>query len=356
MMNTEIEAKYFDGKSSSSQQSSLVFDETRHEFRLQTADGNYFIWNFADLQFEQYGSLLEIRNKNYTGAILKVDDEVFSQNFYKVMKQNNRVDIHTRLLNLGFSKIVAIAGCLLGLIVLSYFFVLPSIAEKSASLLPDSFDNKVGNMFMETFLNEKKIDVEKTKLLGQFAAELNLGNTKPLHFAVVKSDEVNAFALPNGQIVVFTAILHDIKSSDELAALLGHEVSHINNRHSTKMLCRNFAGYMVVSLLLSDVNGIMTVLADNAQQLHSLSYSRKFEQEADEQGLKILMDNNVNPNGMVQLFEQLEKENKISISKIISTHPLTKERKENMQKSISEAAYTVKTNDKLDSLFDQIKN
>lgn len=147
-----------------------------------------------------------------------------------------------------------------------------------------------------------------------------------------------------------------MESSDELVALLGHEASHVNHRHSIKMLCRNLAGYMVVSLLFSDVNGVMAVLADNAQQLHSLSYSRGFEQEADEQGLKILMDNKINPNGMVNLFEQLEKESKISIPKIISSHPLTKERKEYMQKIISETVYEVKQNDKLDSIFEHIKN
>lgn len=355
-MNNKIEAKYFDGQSSASRQTTVVFNDAMNEFRLQTADGTSFVWQLGDLQFEQYGSLLEIRNKNYSGAILKIDDKDFSEKLYAVMKQNKRIDIHTLLLNLGLSKITAIAVCLLGLIVLAYFYVLPPVAEKSATLLPESFDNKIGNLFMDSFSNENDIDTTKTKYLEQFAAELNLKNKKPLRFTVVKSNEINAFALPNGQIVVFSAILKNMESSDELVALLGHEVSHVNYRHSTKMLCRNLAGYMLVSLLFSDVNGIMAVLADNAQQLHSLSYSRSFEQEADEQGLKILMDNKVNPKGMVKLFEQLEKESKFSIPKIISSHPLTNERKENMQKIISETVYKVKTNDKLNSIFEHIKN
>lgn len=355
-MNNKIEAKYFDGQSSASRQTTVVFNDAMNEFRLQTADGTSFVWQLDDLQFEQYGSLLEIRNKNYSGAILRIDDKDFSEKLYAVMKQNKRIDIHTLLLNLGLSKITAIAVCLLGLIVLAYFYVLPPVAEKSATLLPESFDNKIGNLFMDSFSNENDIDTTKTKYLEQFAAELNLKNKKPLRFTVVKSNEINAFALPNGQIVVFSAILKNMESSDELVALLGHEVSHVNYRHSTKMLCRNLAGYMLVSLLFSDVNGIMAVLADNAQQLHSLSYSRSFEQEADEQGLKILMDNNVNPKGMVKLFEQLEKESKFSIPKIISSHPLTNERKENMQKIISETVYKVKTNDKLNSIFEHIKN
>lgn len=355
-MNNTIEAKYFDGQSSASRQTTVVFNDTMNEFHLQIANGTSFVWQLEDLQFEQYGSLLEIRNKNYSGVILKIDDKDFSQKFYSTMKQNKRVDIHSRLLNLGLSKITTISVCLLGLIVLAYFYVLPPLAEKSATLLPESFDNEIGNVFMNAFLNENDIDTTKTKYLEQFAAELNLKNKKPLRFAVVKSKEVNAFALPNGQIVVFSGILKNMEHPDDLVALLGHEASHVNHRHSTKMLCRNLAGYMVVSLLLSDVNGVMAVLADNAQQLHSLSYSRGFEQEADEQGLKILMDNNVNPNGMVKLFEQLEKESKVSIPKIISSHPLTKERKENMQRIISETVYDVKPNNKLNSIFEHIKN
>lgn len=355
MTNNTLEAKYFDGKSSSSQQITLVFNEKLNKPRLQTADGISFVWYLDDLQFEQYGNLLELRNKNFSGAILKIEDKDFSIRFFAIMKQNKRIDIHTRMLHLGFTKITAIAVCMLGLVVLAYFFVLPYVAEKSVALLPESFDNEIGNVFMNTFLDENEIDSTKTKYLEQFAAELDLKNKKPLRFAVVESEEVNAFALPNGQIVVFSAILNDMKSADELAALLGHEASHINQRHSTKILCRNLAGYMVVSLLLSDVNGVMAVVADNAQQLHSLSYSRGFEEEADEQGLKILMDNKMNPNGMVQLFEQLEKEHDVYIPKIISSHPLTAERKKNMKTIISSTKYDVKQKNKLNAIFERIK-
>jgi len=354
-MKDSIGAKYFDGLSSAPRHGTVVFNETMNELCLQTADGVSFNWQLQDLKFEQYGTLLEIRNKNISGALLQIEDKNFSEFFYKAMKQNKRVDVHTRLLNLGFSKLIAIAVGLLGLVVLAYFYVLPPVAERSAALLPESFDDEMGNVFMEALLDTSEVDEEKTKYLQQFADELNLGNTKPLHFTVLESEQVNAFALPNGQIVVFTAILDGMKGPEELVALLGHEASHVNKRHSTKMLCRNLAGYITVSLLLSDVNGIMAVLADNAQQLHSLSYSRKFEQEADEQGLKILMDNNVDPKGMLSLFEQLEKKD-FSIPKILSTHPLTEERKEDIEKIISGSVYEIKANDKLTSIFENIQN
>ncbi|MEJ8597175.1 M48 family metallopeptidase [Riemerella anatipestifer] len=352
MLNIE-DAKYFDGKSSAHQLVQVNFDEISLTLYFKSGEEN-LVWKGTDLKFEKYGNSIEIRNKNYPEAILKIENKAFYQKFYEAMKLNKRVDIHTRLLRLGFFKLIAVAIGIFGLMVLSYFYILPPIAERSAMLLPEEFDNKIGNTFESTFLEQQKIDYNKTKLLETFASKLDLANTKPLQFTVVQSEEINAFALPNGRIVVFTGILNQMKTSDELVALLGHEASHINHRHSTRTLCRNLGGYMMVSLLLSDVNGIMAVLTENAQQLHSLSYSRKFEQEADEQGLQILMNNKANPNGMINLFERIESEDE-RLSNILSTHPLTKDRRDNIRKIISKSNYKVQPNEALISIFEKIK-
>jgi len=63
------------------------------------------------------------------------------------------------------------------------------------------------------------------------------------------------------------------------------------------------------------------------------------------------MNNHIDPNGMVQLFALLEKESKITIPQIISTHPLTAERKENMQNIIANSEYNFLFHSALDSLF-----
>ena len=350
-MHYHVEAKYFDGQSSVPHQITIDAIDQLDELRLRYANGASFLWDVEDLYFEQYGNCLEVRNKLYSAALLQINNEAFSTMFLKAMKRKNKVDVHHRLLNLGFPKIVAIAVALLALIVVAYFYVLPPIAEKSAALIPESFDTYIGDTFMDTFFHENNIDSAKTKLLEEFAANIDFENTKPLHITVVESGEINAFAVPNGQIVVYSSILNKIQNADELAALLAHEAVHINNRHSIKMLCRNLAGYLLVSLVFSDVNGIMAVLADNAQQIHSLTYSRKFEQEADEQGLKIMMNNHIDPNGIVELFTMLESEGGIVVPKIISTHPLTKERKETMQEIITNTEHRLLPHKTLDSLF-----
>ncbi|MDR1739190.1 MAG: M48 family metallopeptidase [Bacteroidales bacterium] len=350
-----VVAKYFDGQSSASHQATLFINEIFDDFRLQCADGSSFIWSVCDLSFEQYGDCLEIRNKQFPDALLQIRNEDFSKRFLEVMKEKNKVDVHHRILSIGFPKIVGIAFAMLALIILSYFYILPPIAEESAVLLPESFDTYLGDVFMGTFLDGNKIDSAKTVHLKNFASQIDFKNTKPLSFAVVESDEINAFALPNGQIIVYSGILYKMKNPNELAALLAHEAAHVNHRHSTKMLCRNLAGYMFISLLFSDVNGIMAVLADNAQQLHSLLYSREFENESDEQGLKILMDNHIDPNGMVQLFDLIEREEEIEIPPIINTHPLTRERKEKMQDIIKKSEYSLMSNKNLQFIFVQMK-
>lgn len=355
-MNNKFEGKYFDGLSSAFLEVSVNFNDSMSKICFQTENGDLFFWDISEIQFNKYSHLLEIRNKNNLDAILKIDNENFTRKFFQVMKKNKGLDIHTRLLNAGLSNISIIAICLIASFSLIYFFILPPIAEKSASLLPESFDNYIGDLVMENIIDENKIDKEKTKNIQKFAKEIDLGNTKPLGFTVIKSNEVNAFALPNGQIIIYTAILDKMQNYDQLVALLGHEVSHINNRHSIKILCKNLAGYMMISLLFSDVNGIMSLLAENAQQLHSLSYSREFEEEADKHGLKILINNNTNPYGMIKLFEKLEEESEFYIPKIISTHPLTNNRKKDIQKLIQETDYIVKSNNKLASIFEALKN
>ncbi|MCL2416650.1 MAG: M48 family metallopeptidase [Bacteroidales bacterium] len=346
-----VEARYFDGQSSRPQAIVVFTDERFDELRLQCADGDSFFWNVDDLIFEQYEDCLELRNKQFSGALLQIKDEHFSKSFLEAMKFKNKFDVHRRILNIGFPKIVGLAVGMLALIVAAYFWLLPPIAERFVAVVPQSADIALGNMFMNTFLNENRIDSTRTAYLEQFAAQIDFKNTIPLHFTVVESGQINAFALPNGQIVVYTGLLDRLQHSSELAALLAHEAAHVNYRHSMKMLFRNLAGYLLISLLLTDVSGIMAVLADNAHRLHNLSYSRKFEREADEQGLKILMNNHIDPNGMVQLFVLLENISRVTIPQIISTHPLTAERKENMQKIIKKSEYSLFQNDYLDSLF-----
>jgi len=171
---------------------------------------------------------------------------------------------------------------------------------------------------------------------------------------VVDSDIVNAFALPDGNIVIYTGLLNRMENYEELAGLIGHEATHVNQRHSLKMLCKNLAGYIFISTLLNDVNGIMAVIVDNAHNLNILSYSRNYEREADREGTDLMIQNSINPYGMIKLFERLEEDSKLTIPELISSHPITDERIQYIQAHISTKEYEERHNDVLSSLFERL--
>jgi len=355
-MNHYIAAVYYNGENATPQHIKVGYYESMAKFYLHTLDRDVVLWEINDIEFEQYQDVIELRNSKFIGALLTIKDQKFSNKFYETMIKNKRVDIHTRLFRLDFLKITGFAVLLLGAIVLSYIYLLPPLAEKSVEILPETVDDEIGNLFLDQYIKEQDVDKIRTLKLQEFANGLKLNNSKPLNFTVINSNEVNAFALPNGHIVVHSAILKGMKTPDELVALLGHEAAHVNHRHSIKMLSRNLAGYFLVSLLFSDVNGAIAILAENAQQIHALSYSRKFEEEADSEGLKILVANKFDPNGIVRLFEQLESNESKYIPQILSSHPLTAKRKQSMKEIINQTPTSYKTNQALNDIFLELKN
>ena len=352
----QLTGKYFDGKSSLPQIVEIVFDSVHDKLNLRNGDFE-IVWSLKGITYENYGNLLEIRQKENSGEFLAVEDKGFKDDLFHYLRGINKVSVYQRLIHLGFNKHLMIAAVILAFIVLGYLFAVPYVAEKSVVLIPETFDKKIGDSFIGEFVLKNNQDTAKTLLLNEFAEKIKLNNHRELHFRVINSPTVNAFALPNGEIVIYTGILEKMNNYTELAGLIGHEATHVNNRHSVKMLCRNLAGYIFISALFADVNGIIAVLSENAHNLNTLSYSRSFENEADEQAVYLMIQNNIDPQGVVSLFKLLEKESKYDIRflEYLQTHPLTSHRIEKIQKIIAEDNSSYHNNPKLQSLFKKIK-
>ena len=340
--------KYFDGKSSQLHEVEVILDTHTNELKIHNDNLN-ISWEIYNISYEKIGNMLEIRKEERTNEFLSIYDAGFNTEFINFLHKTKDVGIYKKLLNLSFSKHIAIFGGLLTLIVLGYFFLVPVIAEKSVVLIPKSFDKQISKMALTNF--GYKTDSIKSEILTRFAQNMELNNQTPLNFKVVDSPIVNAYSLPDGTVMVFTGILQKMNSYDQLAGLIGHEVSHINKRHAVKMLCRNLAGYIFISALFSDVNGIMTVIAQNAQNLNNLTYSRQFESEADEESTLLMIQNHINPKGMVSLMKVLQKEQDIKLPEIISTHPETTNRIKDIEQIIKDQSYKSTNHPYLKSLF-----
>lgn len=157
------------------------------------------------------------------------------------------------------------------------------------------------------------------------------------HFSVLDSPVVNAFALPGGYVYVTRGILALMNSEAELAAVLGHELGHINARHSIRRLSKLLLVQLGLSVggALSDTFAKISGVASVGIQLLFLKYSRDDEREADHLGVEYSRKAGFNPGEIVNFFASLQRLGDLSqgasLPGFLSTHPLTRERIQNVK-------------------------
>ncbi len=222
------------------------------------------------------------------------------------------------MLPLGFIALCAAA----------YFWLLPYLSERMAMALPPEMDVKLGDPMFDGMKGDLVIDEVGSASLQAFADKLVIAPTFKLRLHLVKDEQINAFAMPGGHIVVYTGILDKMQEPGELAALLAHEGTHVEKRHSTRGIARDLSGSLFLSLLFGDMGGLAGAVAQKGDELKGLGYSRDLETEADTIGLRRMHANGVDPQGMVKLLELLEREaeDMPEGASFLSSHPLTKER------------------------------
>jgi predicted Zn-dependent protease len=158
---------------------------------------------------------------------------------------------------------------------------------------------------------------------------------------LVRDRSVNVFALPGGFVGVHLGLIAMTASSDELAAVLAHELTHVTQRHiargivnSQRTTLLSLAGMILGVLAASragSTEGVQAAVVGSqaAAVQGQLNYSRDMEREADRVGFGVLTDAGYSPAGMSAMFEKLENANRLNDSgsfPYLRSHPLTVER------------------------------
>jgi len=126
------------------------------------------------------------------------------------------------------------------------------------------------------------------------------------HFAVIESDQINAFAAPGGFVYFYTGLIHEMEQEAELAAVMAHEISHVVGRHSVKRLQSVMGLSILLQLTLGESSETTQALAGTALGIMMSGYSRSQETEADNYGTLYMARAGWNPRGMVSMFEKLQ--------------------------------------------------
>jgi predicted Zn-dependent protease len=158
----------------------------------------------------------------------------------------------------------------------------------------------------------------------------------PYNFQCVNATYINAYAFPGGSIAVTRGILLKLDNEAELASLLGHELGHVNARHTAEQMTKGQLSSLLVSGLSIAVGTQRTGLGQLAQQLGMLSqslllskYSRDNEREADFLGNQYMVKAGFSTKGFVGLMEMLQslhRQHSGAANILFSTHPMSSER------------------------------
>jgi len=152
-------------------------------------------------------------------------------------------------------------------------------------------------------------------------------------FYVVEDPELNAFAVPGGSIYIHTGIIEKAKSTDELAAVIGHEIIHVKGRHLARMSGPDLGSMIgMLGMLLGAAGGHAGAAGIVGQAIatqRQLSFTRSMEQEADTLGVKYMAEAGYDPSGALGFFRTITMErvlNPVNVPPYLLTHPLTDER------------------------------
>jgi metalloendopeptidase OMA1, mitochondrial len=171
----------------------------------------------------------------------------------------------------------------------------------------------------------KRVGGRIAKASEKFVADerLKFASKSPYSYTVVRSDEANAFVLPNNHVFVLTGLFNYVKDEDELAAVLGHEVAHNLARHvgerlSGGVLVQIIGGF----LLLLDPSGVLTYFfLPVVNILRELPHSREHESEADRIGIHLAATACHDPRAAKRVFEAMGKGISGAPPEFLSTHP-----------------------------------
>jgi len=165
--------------------------------------------------------------------------------------------------------------------------------------------------------------------LGMKLADSAPGFRFPYTFKVVREKSVNAFALPGGPIYVHTGLI-EAATESELAGVMGHEISHVVMRHSTRQASRQMRAQLPLAILGGalgmGVGGLAGSLAQMGISFASgsvfMKYSRDAETEADMVGAQIMHDAGYDPRAVVSFFNKLkEQSGRNRTPQFLRSHP-----------------------------------
>lgn len=198
-------------------------------------------------------------------------------------------------------------------------------AKAAVRSLPYAIDEQIGELAIEQ-MEEGFPESENQKVINAIEAivkRLESSSSLPeakFTVRVVNGPIMNAYALPGGYITVYTGMIDESESPEEIAGVIAHEMAHVTLRHGIERIAGQVGIVVAAQLIFGDANGLLALGAELGAYATQNSYSRSQETEADLEGARMLYEAGLDPLSVVPLFEDLKVEND-GIPAWMGTHP-----------------------------------
>jgi predicted Zn-dependent protease len=326
-----MQARLFDKKSSAYESVEIEF--SGNQLLVHTQDKGY-AYPLDELTFsERLGNMPRFIYLNDEKVCECEDNATIDKEL-----QQREIDPKSRFLHHLESKSPYIIPALFITISLVFVFIsylLPYASKKIAYTIPQNIALQIGTGTLETL---DKLVLEPTKLDQDRQEQIRADFTKmvsglqglpPLHLEFRFSEKIgaNAFALPDGSIILTDQLVILSHNNKELLAILAHEIGHIHNRHAIRMFLQNSAVFVVITTLTGDATAASSVLSALPTVLIESSFSRDLETEADDYAMELMKNRGLDLHYFADIMQRLSQgEIEDEKHEYLSSHPITSSR------------------------------
>ena len=231
-----------------------------------------------------------------------------------------------------------VGGAILSL-VLGLWLGADLLVDIAVSRIPVEWEQKLGESAYRDFLSHQEVvkegpGVVAVEEMTHRLTEQILNNPYNFQVTVVRSDIINAFALPGGFVVVFTGLMKKAESGEEVAGVLSHELNHVLQRHGLERIVKNLGLLTVMAIVFGNQQGLVGMMKQLGLELLTLKFGREQETEADLTGLQLLQRAKIDPSGMIRFFERLSEKDEGRME-WLSTHPMSAARAERLKAELA---------------------
>jgi Zn-dependent protease with chaperone function len=293
-------ARFYDGRSALSHDAEVRLEADALDIR---ADGQALVWRLADLIAEVEADQVRVSNRRERDTRLVLSVEEWTALI------GDRLDGRKRERRRREFWLVGGLAAVAGAVMLFVFVGVPILSGPVARATPvsmelrmgENFDAQVGAIF-PTCRNE-----EGQRILSALGDRIAMGADTPFDIRVraVEAPMVNAFALPGGPVLITDDLISEAESPDELAAVIAHEIAHVEMRHVMQAVWRDLGIGMLLDLVVGGGTGAGQQAVILAGQASDLTYSRDAELEADTRGQALLHAAGLSSRGMAPFFDRM---------------------------------------------------